>query len=519
MSLESRRRVADGAPVERSEQGEDGQAQTSDDHEYREGAFARMLAGNLRSLGLAQVASRVAGFAVVILLARELGRADFGRYTVGVGVAAILGLLIQLGMGGYIVREGARVPEALSRILGHVLILRAGLGAVAVAVAIGFGLLSGYDRATLVVVAVLTLAGVLSVLAASYEAVLLALERARDAAVIKAGREIGLALAAALAVLLGYSVIGVSIAVAAIALLTLPWAWRRLRRRWSDRLDLRLSGLRTTLAVSAAFAASQGMHRILTYLDSVMVHAFRGNVETGLYGAAYRVLLGLTLVPAIYVDATTRMISRLAATDRERMAEVYARAVAHLSMFGTALGAGGAILAGPILDLLYDESYVTASGALSILLVSATFAIPVWVTAMTCYALNLQNRVVIIWAIALAGNALVNLYAIPAFGIEGAATATLGSEIFAMVLMTLLLRRSNVRANLVRTFGKPLVAGAVMCAAIWPLRDVALPVPIAVGAIVFVGCLVLLRAFGPEDRRLLLALVGRRAEPANEADA
>jgi len=514
--LKSRRGVADGAPPERSEREADGQAQASDDNEYREGGFARVLAANLRSLGLAGVASRVAGFAVVILLARELGRADFGRYTVGVGVAAILGLLIQLGMGGYIVREGARAPEALGRILGHVLILRAGLGAVAVAVAIGFGLLSGYDRTTLVVVAVLTLAGVLSVLAASFEAVLLALERARDAAVIKAGRDIGLALAAALAVLLGYSVIGVSIAVLAVALLTVPWAWRRLRRRWGGRPGLRLSGVRTTLAVSAAFAASSGLHRILTYLDSVMVHAFLGNVETGLYGAAYRVLLGLTLVPAIYVDATTRMISRLAATDRERMTEVYASVVAHLSMVGVALGAGGAILAGPILDVLYDESYARASGALAILLASAIFAVPVWVTAMTCYSLNLQNRVAIIWAIALAGNALVNLYAIPAFGIEGAAAATLGAEAFAMVLMTLLLRRFNVRADVVRTFGKPLAAGAVMCTAIWPLRDLVLVVPIGVGAFVFVGCLAILRAFGPEDRRLLLAVLGRRAEPATE---
>ena len=518
MSLESRRRVADGGPLERSEEEAAAETPPSDDHEYREGGFPRVLAGNLRSLGLAQVASRVAGFAVIILLARELGRADFGRYTVGVGVAAILGMLIQLGMGGYIVREGARSPEALSRILGHVLLLRAGLGAMGVAVAIGFGLISGYDRPTLVVVAVLTLAGVLSVLTASYEAVLLALERARDAAVIRAGREIGLALAAGVAVLLGYRVIGVSIAVLAVALLTLPWAWRRLRRQWSGRPSLRLSGLRTTLAVSAVFAASQGLHRILTYLDSVMVHAFRGNIETGLYGAAYRVLLGLTVVPAIYVDATTRMISRLAATDRERMTEVYARSVAHLSMFGIALGAGGAILAGPIIDLLYDESYLRASGALSILLASAIFAVPVWVTAMTCYALNLQNRVAIIWAIALAGNALVNLYAIPAFGIEGAATATLGAEALAMVLMTMLLRRANVRASVFRTFGKPIVAGAVMSAAVWPLRDFALPVPIVVGAIVFVGCLVLLRAFGPEDRRLLLAVVGRRAEPATVAD-
>ncbi len=375
-----------------------------------------------------------------------------------------------------------------------------------------FGLLSGFDRPTLIAVVVLALAYVLVVLASSYESVLLALERARDAAVIKAGKDIAVAAAAAVAVLLGYRVVGVSVAVLAVSIAIVPWARGRLRRHWSERPSLQLGGLRTTLAVSAVFAASQGLHRILTYLDSVMVHGFRGNVETGLYGAAYRVLLGLTVVPAIYVDATTRMISRLAQSDRERMTDVYARAVAHLTMFGVALGAGGAILAGPILDLLYDPSYARAEGALSILMISAIFAVPVWITGMTAYALGLQNRVAAIWATALAGNAGANLFVIPAYGIAGAAGATLAAESFAMVLMTLLLRRAGVRADLLDAFGKPLLAGAVMCVAIWPLRGFVLPIPIVTGAIVFVLSLIVLRALGPEDLALMRALGKRGSE-------
>jgi len=485
--------------------------QEADRHDYRGASSTRVLAANLRSLGVGQVVTRLAGFAVVIVLARSLGEADFGRYTVAVGVVGILALVIQLGMGGYLVREGARAPDLLNRLLGHVLVLRTVLGVLAVLVAAALGVLLGYDRITLTVLVVLAVAAVVRELANSYQAVLLALERARDAAALQAGQAVAIAAGPLLAVVLGGGVVTVALATLAGAAITLPWSWRRLRRQWGERARIELTGIRTTLAVSAVFAASHGLHSVLTYLDSVMVHGFLGNVETGLYGAAYRVLLGVFLVPAVYMDATTRMISRLAHTDRGRMVEVYSRAVAHMTMVGVALGAGGAILAGPILELLYDEPYLRATGALAILLPGAIFAVPMWMTAMTAYALGLQNRVAITWGLAVLANAVANLFLIPRFGIEGAAAASVAAEAFAMVAVTVMLRRAGVRANLLESFGKPLVAGAMMCAAVWPLRELPLPIPIAAGAAAFLLGLLLLRAFGPDDRALLRALTRWRA--------
>ncbi len=87
---------------------EEGSAGAGPRDEYEGQRSNRVLASNLRYLDVSQVAARFAGFAVVILLARELGRGDFGRYTVALGVASILAMLIQLGMGGYIIREAAR---------------------------------------------------------------------------------------------------------------------------------------------------------------------------------------------------------------------------------------------------------------------------------------------------------------------------------------------------------------------------------------------------------------------------
>lgn len=471
--------------------------------------YARLLARNLRAFALAQIAARVAGFAVVILLARELGKSDFGRYTVAIGVVAILTLFVELGMGGYIVREGARQPEFLGRILGHVQILRILLGVIAIGVALGLGLALDYDETTLIALLALAVASVFRVLGNSFAAVLQAVERARDAATVQAGQALAIAIAAALVVLLGAGLVSVSLAILVASALTPLGALLLLKRRWKERIEVTTKGIRKTLAVSAMFSASSGLHSILIYLDSVLVHAFRGNVETGLYGAAYRVLIGTLLVPAIYVDAATRTISYLARNDRERMARIYSRAVAHLTMLAVPLGIGGSILAEPIILLLYDEAYVPAAPALAILLPSAIFAIPVWVTAMTAYSLRLERRVAATWGVAVLGNALANVLLVPAVGIEAAAAATLAAEGFAMFTLTVLLRRNGVRAPVWPVFGKPLMAGAVMGLTVWPLRTLPILVPIAVGAVIYMGGLLLLKAFEPEDRELLRALLGR----------
>jgi hypothetical protein len=66
-----------------------------------------------------------------------------------------------------------------------------------------------------------------------------------------------------------------------------------------------------------------------------------------------------------------------------------------------------------------------------------------------------------------------------------------------------LLGRVILTRRLLVRFAKAGTAAVAMLAAVWPLREEVLPVPIAVGAVTYVGVLILLRAFEPDELELL----------------
>jgi O-antigen/teichoic acid export membrane protein len=468
-----------------------------------------LLARNVRALALSETAGKIAGFASMAILARFLGRVDFGRYTVAIALISIVAAIAESGTSSYLVREGAQRPGDLGSIVGDVLLLRTGLAALMLVATVPSAIGLGYGRTTVVAVALFAVAAGARLIGFTFVLALQALERMGEVAEMRAEVSLGQAVAGSVAAVVTHDLIAVSIGVAAASVLFPVWTWYRLRRRWTERLHVRGAGLGATLRTTTSFAVVSTMFVLITYLDSIMVRAFKGDAVTGLYGAAYRVLLSLSLVPTIYNDAITRAMSHLASTDPERMRALYRRAFAHLVMAALPLSVGGAILAHHLLVFVFGAQYGSASTALSILVCSLVMVFPGYVNVTAAYALGLEKRLAVILPFVVAANAGANLWAIPAFGIKGAAATTLGTEVLFIVLLMARLRRSGLIDGLLPRVVKPAIAAAVMAGVVWPLRNVTLAVPLVAGAIVYTGALVALRAFGREDRDLLRALLSR----------
>lgn len=469
-----------------------------------------LLGGNLRALGLAHVAGKLAGLVSMVVLARGLGEVDFGRYTAAIALVQLLIVVVEFGTSGYVVREGAQRPETLGTVLGHVLMLRALLGALAAAVAVPVGAALGYDSQTMLAVALFAVAAGFRIAGAAFVSALQSLERLSDVARMQAEVALAQAVAAVIAVLAGGGVVAVSWAILAVSAAYPLRTWSVLRRRWHGRVTPGVAGFGAMLRVAGFFAIAAGLTTTLTFLDAIMVQAFRGNAETGLYGAAYRLLLALGIAPVVYTEAANRSIAYFARHDRPRLARMVRRIMRHLLVLALPLAAGGVVLSGELLETLYGGGYADAAGALSILLAALVFVFPGYLMVSACYALALERRVAFTLALAVAANATANLVVIPRFGIEGAAAATLGAEALVFALHASFLRRAGVSLQLGRALAKPAVATALMVAVVWPLRTLPTAVPLGAGAAVYVACLLALRAFDAEDRTALKAVFARK---------
>jgi O-antigen/teichoic acid export membrane protein len=459
---------------------------------------------------MAQVTGKVGGFVAVVVVARALGDVDFGRYTVALALVSILGVAVDFGTAGFLVREGAQRPHALGRLLGQVLALRLAFGLAAVAGAVAMGPVLGFDGPTLMAVVLFALALVLRMLGAAMLSALQALERLGDVAAVQALMAVVQAAAVAGTAAMGGGLIGVSVAILAASALQPAVSWARLRRRWPGRLEVGRRPLRSIAGRAWPFAASSVLVTALTYLDAVMLHAVRGNAETGRYGAAYRILLALAVVPSIYVEALARSVSHMAAHDRPRLAAAFPRMVGHLLTAALPLAAGGALLAGPILRFVYGPAYAGAETALVLLAASVVFAFPGWAFVQAANSLGLERRVAASLVIVVAGNAVANLFLIPAFGLDGAAAATLGAEALFLALVGMELRRAGLPLGARRAV-KPLAATAVVAAVVLLLRSQPLVLAVAAGAVTYVLALLAFRTVDPEDRDLLRGVLGLRS--------
>ena len=284
------------------------------------GRLISLLARNARVLAAAGLVAKLAGVAVAVVLARGLGETEFGRYVVAIAFASLLGVFVELGTGGYLVREGARKPELLGRTTGLVLVLRGSFGLAAVAVAVLLPALLGYERTTSVAIALFTAAAALRALGTTFLSALQALERLADVAAVQAQQAVVGALAAASVIALGGDLIAVSWAAVAVAAVSVPWSWRRLHAAGAGPLELRVRGVRDALPVVASFSGVVFFTTAVTHVDSLLVNAFEGDDATGLYGAAYRVLLALYFIPTVYSTALIRSLTLLASTNRTALA-------------------------------------------------------------------------------------------------------------------------------------------------------------------------------------------------------
>src|SRR4051794_26118103 len=188
------------------------------------------VARNLAAFAVAQVVVRIAGLGVVVVVARMLTSADFGRYSVALALSSLFTVFVESGMGGYLVREGTQSPHRVSIALGHVITLQTVTGVGAVGACAVVAAILGYDRATFVATVLMASGAVVMIVQRSLLAILQALRRSQDYALFQSGQALVTAAATVVAAATGLGPAGIAAAILLSAVASGPVAMWLLRR-------------------------------------------------------------------------------------------------------------------------------------------------------------------------------------------------------------------------------------------------------------------------------------------------
>jgi O-antigen/teichoic acid export membrane protein len=442
---------------------------------------------------------------LVLALSRCLGAEGLGRYTLAFTYLYLINAIAPLGLPAVITREGARNPEALTRVFQNSLSLGVIASTALTAVMLSVSTLLQYDMATHTALVIVSFAVLPCTVGALQESSLVARERI-GAIAIATATEYVIKVGAGLTLLLaGYgleAVLILGVAGRIVGCVVCGYFLHKDGIQTRFRLDSETS--RQLLRWAPTFVAIGVFATLYWRIDVFMLSKIGSVEDVGFYGAAWRILELAMVFPQSLCLALYPRISAMARSDGARLTVLGATAARYMFAVSLPIALGATILAAPVLELLYGKAFSVAASTLIALM--WTF-VPYGFVRYHAYVLvggDYQRVDLVLNVVMSAVNVLLNLILIPRFGHLGAALATLASICAYALLQYLYLRRNLPgHATMVLPRVSVIVGSAIAVLAAWAGRGLGLGATIPIACMIYFAVLLAGRFFTREELELV----------------
>ncbi|MCW6511343.1 oligosaccharide flippase family protein [Lichenifustis flavocetrariae] len=447
--------------------------------------FAKVLR-NASYLMVAQVATRIAGFAYVLLLARVLPEAQFGLLNLALSVLLIADMIADLGLSRLTIRDLSRDGTAPEPIVARLLSLRLILSSLTYVVMITVAWrLSGADLfASILMIAGLSLLP--SGLATILESVLHAQQRFSIVALARGCLSLG-------QVGLGISVLlaggGVEAVAATFALAyggffaALAWALTRSGLRLRLTLDAAFS--RKWMVAAVPFALVGVIFALNLRVELLVLGWFADAGGIATYGMGLKVVEAALLATLALGTALTPLFSRYYAQSRPQLVALYLRSLGFAFLLTIPASLVAMVTVPPVLRLLLPSAYDPVGPLLHIVFAGFPFWVAYYLNASLLLGTDRQIHATAVLGGALAVQLVVSLILIPPLGATGAAGAFAVSGCLSWLGTTVYVERLlGLGTALAGIVGRPFAGGAASIALVLAGSDWCLPLGLAVFTLV-----------------------------------
>jgi O-antigen/teichoic acid export membrane protein len=471
---------------------------------------------NVGFRAFADVAGKLASAALYILVARKVGASEYGVFVFALSFVGIAVTFGQLGQDTVLVREVARDHRRLDEYYSNAVLSRLLFSVPPLLIALAIAALVGTKGHTELVLAFLGLGFVGDALVRVSFGVFQAYERLSFIPVVLISQRWLTTIAAAVALYLGGGIVAVSAIYCVGALGATALAAGLLFRRVArPRLHVDLRGIVDITRVGLPIGLASIGLIVLARIDMTMLASYKPSEVVGQYGAAYRLLDTTAFVPWAVSAAVLPTLSRLSPRTPKPVGVVYARSLKLVLAITLPMAVGAAVLAGPLISLLYGSGY--SPGATALLLLAPSIALyPVSAcSAELFYSQGIQRAVAVTYAVVLVENVLANLLLIPNFSLNGAAAGTSISEALVASSLLILSRPLHGKLHLRRMLAGPVLGSAGAAGVMGAFHnDLAVAIPLGI-ATYFALLIMFERVAFPDDfgvlRLFLHGLTTRRS--------
>ena len=380
--------------------------------------------------------------ALLIFAGRLLGDEAYGRFSFALALAMIFETLVDFGLKEITTREAARDPATLRNKLANTFGLK-----LVLAVAAGFAFVVTVraltsDPDVRVACYLLGMSSILRSYLLTLRHTLQGLERfGADSVAVVIDRVLLLLLGGG-ALLAGLGLFGISAAFVAARAVSLAAAYGVVA--WlvgPVRPAFDVAAWRALQFGALPFGAFALALSFYSYIDTIMLGVLRGDAETGLYNAAYRIYEGVANVPQLLYNVLAPRLASMWVVDRLAHRRLARRGL----LFGLVLGApvaGCTFVFAPVaVTTLFGVEYAAAGAALQLLGAGVVFVLPLFVLYSVALSVDAGGRMLSTVLIGCIVNIGLNGILIPRYGMLGAAAATVVGEAAVLTILAWGLRR------------------------------------------------------------------------------
>ncbi|MCD6291128.1 MAG: flippase, partial [Anaerolineae bacterium] len=492
-----------------------------------EGAEVRRVAKNsLVPMGLSLVNKGI-DFAFAMLRLRILNPAGEGSYTFAISFYAFFEILVRFGLGTFLTREVARDRERADRYLGNVVALRVVLWLAALPlmalVGVAYHVWGGLTPQEAQAIALFAVALLFAGMADAISAVFYAYEQMEYPAGVASAIAVGKVALGALVLLppLSWGFVGLAGVSVVMNLLQTLWLYLLLRRTlFAPQVQVDRSLQQEMLYESWPLMLNHLLATIFFRIDVWILKPFSGAGAVGLYGAAYKYIDGLNVIPSYFTMAIFPLMSRLARDSHESMVRAYVLALRLLLVVSLPIAVTTTFIARPLILILGGEKFLPGSAlALQILIWSIPIGFINSVTQYVLIAVDQQRFLTKAFIVGVVFNMVANLVFVPRYSYLASAVITILSEFSLLVPFYYAVRRYVAPIPWLDVIWQPAVAAGVMGAVFVVVAGWSLVGSVVLGVLAYGMALVAVGLFRqPDVAALLRGLPWKRwARSANGA--
>jgi O-antigen/teichoic acid export membrane protein len=462
---------------------------------------------------VAQVIGRAVGTVLALLtvglMTRALGPDGYGRFTTAVSFLQFVGVLADFGLTMTMAKMLAAPGVDESHVASNIMTLRLTTALVCFGLAPAVSLLFPYSGEIRGAIAV----GMLSYLFMSLSSVMTGLFQknlaTRHAAAAEVAGRVVLLAGVVAAIRLHAGLPGFMVTLAAANLVQLAWCLAAARRFVILRPRFDFSAWQEIARESWPIAVSIAFNLVYLKGDVIVMSLFRSDAEVGLYGAAYKVLDVVTVVPTVFMGLVLPILANdWQAGRRDEVRRKIALAFDAMALFAIPLFVGTVFVARDLMTLVGSERFAPSGHYLIILMLAAVGVCLGSAYTYSAVSLGLQKKVFWLYGIDAALSTVLYFIFVPRFGGDGGAWVTVFSEFFISIACAVAVIRASRAWPPLVTAAKALTAAVIMAAVLNFTPHLEVLLRIGLGTIVFAAAALALRVV---DVKRIRALVGARS--------